>query len=598
MVTRRDVLRGLGVGALVTAASDTKASVNGTVNTLTPPSLGPFSPDPNGQDCETVFPRSIIHVDDLPLEPDYIVGAQHCGISVTNPDGSANGWTSFQLTEPERIIDEPKAPLDDADTRALREAGALPPLARPTPVLLERYKRIESGFSFEPLAISDHYIPLHVEPLLDQSADLLDRAIRDRASWDDLSGKWLQSVLTLKEEVAAEQVTARDIDAGALDVAWHQAVGDYRSMHRAIKALDVTTKSLAQADQNDDNYVYARGAIAFISTLLPVPNGSTPFQPNIDGTVRTIWDHMDYYTEKTTNYELKKANFLNFGQEYGYRAQLNGYLERVTAVKADAVYRVKEAEFDRQKFLIKRNFRDMKCLATFSPDGALNYGKRLDASKERFRLDLKTALEKIHAILPGLRDIYGYNEPIPKNYSDLDYFDDVLIWARKTIQWLLRFSRIDQNSAVSISLREQVGEQNWPTAIENGSFEFELPSELFHNMFHVRLRGISAYVEHNIEPKFWIKMSVKPPEKTEVLFLDGSKSVFDQSFLPNILIGRALSRFGARDADVFGVSILHNASPIGSWKAEIIGRQPASADKTQIQDIFLDLLVAYRGEKT
>src|SRR4051794_6360954 len=50
-------------------------------------------------------------------------------------------------------------------------------------------QQIERGFSFATAVQDESLSPLHIEPLIDQAADLFDRAIRDRATWDDLATK-------------------------------------------------------------------------------------------------------------------------------------------------------------------------------------------------------------------------------------------------------------------------------------------------------------------------------------------------------------------------------------------------------------------------
>ena len=58
----------------------------------------------------------------------------------------------------------------------------------------------------------------------------------------------------------------------------------------------------------------------------------------------------------------------------------------------------------------------------------------------------------------GLVKVYGYTTPLPGDPTDLEYFDDCVLWTRQAIDWLVRFSRREQFMILPVSVRNVVGE--------------------------------------------------------------------------------------------------------------------------------------------
>jgi hypothetical protein len=65
-----------------------------------------------------------------------------------------------------------------------------------------------------PTAGLERFRPEDVESLLDQSADLLDRGLRDRAEWYTLSERAFRVALEIKEFQRLEEITTKEINSG------------------------------------------------------------------------------------------------------------------------------------------------------------------------------------------------------------------------------------------------------------------------------------------------------------------------------------------------------------------------------------------------
>ncbi|MCI0538005.1 MAG: hypothetical protein L0Z50_22545 [Verrucomicrobiales bacterium] len=89
--------------------------------------------------------------------------------------------------------------------------------------------RIESGFTFKRNPTDTDFSPLHIEPLLDQAADLLDRGLRDRAVWDDQSVKALELWLELHEYKELDTIHSEEERSGVYEVPWKISNGELRA---------------------------------------------------------------------------------------------------------------------------------------------------------------------------------------------------------------------------------------------------------------------------------------------------------------------------------------------------------------------------------
>src|SRR5262249_27192945 len=75
------------------------------------------------------------------------------------------------------------------------------------------------------------FVYLHVEPLLDQAADLLDRAASNRATYDQLASEMMTQILELKEALELEEIREQEEKDGAYSVGYKRAVADIELEH-------------------------------------------------------------------------------------------------------------------------------------------------------------------------------------------------------------------------------------------------------------------------------------------------------------------------------------------------------------------------------
>jgi hypothetical protein len=475
----------------------------------------------------------------------------------------------------------------------------------------EFLRRIEAGFSFSADASDADFSPLHVEPLLDQAADLFDRGIKDRAIHDDLAAKALELSLELNEYVALDRIHREEEASGLYDVDYKLSIANVNAESGSLASYNRARYwASAGIDQHvaTFNEVYnAHRELAFTNGLVAYTFQDQRFSGyehyNVFGNSWTVSEIALDATEKLANNSLQSTSYSLRIQLEMIDASRRGADQRLPGLQARADWDARNATFRRRRTIVARERQDIRSYAATVGDGILNFAKRTPSLRERFHADFRNALARIKVASTGLRQVYGYGAPLPADEGSLDYYDDCLLWTRQAIHWLIRFSRQEQSAIVPISLREIIGDQAWRQQRRLGRFSFDVSADLFPNLAHVRLRGLSGFVlsddddDTNVEqqrPKLW-RLRAKLPVVGRIIHLDGTEEQIDQSRVPPCLFYRAMRRSYIRDPDVFGASALHNASPIGQWSAVVDGSVPRSRNYDDIRDIELDLFVGFRA---
>lgn len=473
-------------------------------------------------------------------------------------------------------------------------SGALVPFSR----------RIESGFRSKGDALEEEFSLLHVEPLIDQAADLLDRGLRDRAVWDDQAVKWLQLALELGEYKELDVIHADEEGAGLYDVPSKQSIAEYVAEDLNAKYQQVNenmVENLISTYLNvNEIYKVHNAAIksAWLTGCLPYRFDGQVFagyvQHSYAGVSKDVADHAYDAALDLSWHQLMVELGSQRLQKEVFDTLTEVSKRRLPGLKAKSDWDSLNANFMRRRTLVARKYQDIKSRAATEVDGLLNYQKRLVPLKERFHSDFNYALRRLTAVRQGLSIIFGYNEPFPSDANAIDYFDKCLQWTRSAVQWLIRFSRQDQSLVLPISLRTLLGDTVYKQQRETGLWEVVLDENLFPDLRHVRLRGITVFVEgDDATNKLW-QMTARPPLQSSFSHLSNKSVKIDQSQIPVCRLGRITGRDSRREPDVVGMSSLYNASPIGTWGVRVNGSVPAEKlDK--LKDVVIDLHLAYRS---
>lgn len=466
------------------------------------------------------------------------------------------------------------------------------------------FKRIEAGFTYSKTASDTDFQPLHVEPLLDQAADLLERAIRERGQWDEIAAKAVQLSLELSEYQALDAIHKEEEAAGVYLLDSKTSAADLTADGGFVSSMNSAASQQGTVESHIDDTTQHYGLLnaemkaawtgALPSYLLSGSTvGSYPSYKYGDENL-PVYDHQYNAARTKFWFEHKISSFSAGAQKHAYIASKQAVELRLDAVRYKDAWNGKNVGFRKRRTIAARNIQDIKAKLATDADGVLNYAKRLPAIRKRFQDDFRNALARMNAAQSGIVQLFDFPTPIPTNTGSIDYFDDCLAWCREAIHWLVRFSRREQNSVLTLSLRDLLGEDAWKNLIKDRKATFNVPADQFADMRCVRLRGLGACVVPETaaaRTPIW-RMRCTVPEAGAYTQLDGSAVSIDQTAVPSVRFGRVTTRQALRETDVLGASALLNASPIGSWTITL----DSAIGEAALADIEFDLHIAFRVE--
>jgi hypothetical protein len=460
-------------------------------------------------------------------------------------------------------------------------------------------QRIELGFQRTPSAF--HAVPyMHVEPLLDQAADLLDRGIRERSVWDQTAAEALESILEMREFVELDKIHVEEEQAGLYDTSWKESNSNFWAFSYESSANMRTAEQQSEyASDLFHAYQHPRRYRAMMQAWLsPMPlsgdldKSTYRKYTTSDGEVGTLPEQLVRLAGDAALDEIgRDYRVASSDSRQGYAAA-NAAAARKCGIGMRALWEKKNAGFARRRALVSRGSHELRAKALLDGDGVLNRAKRLGAIRTRFFADFNEALARLEVVRTGLRVIYGYDDPFPTNPKSINYFDECLAWTRRAVEWLVRFARTEQSTIYSISIRHLLGEPGWASCVAANEWRFRLEPSDFSTNRHLRIRGLSLTCELAGSTPQSGAFVITIPRAATSIHLDDSIHSLDQREIPVVRVGRVFSRSSPRESDVQGSSMLHNCSPLGEWLIQrpTTRLQPDSA----VQDITLDVVLAYR----
>jgi hypothetical protein len=481
----------------------------------------------------------------------------------------------------------------------------------------------------------------HAEVLIQQAANLLDRGLRARAEWDELSIRAFDLVLDLKEYVEMEQIHDEESKAGYYEWPAKEAKlleeAELYSQQEAEEAEKGLT-ALVKYREGEKNKVLTHVKRAAHLSPFPVLFYDRPSQrhadirgENSEGMVNdslTTWQyetdgevgeyHPHEVLEKAAEVQTKYAFEI---QDLETRAHINSLILAKKAAKArkDAANVRADWEDKNKKFSLARTkltieLQHMRAAAANTEGGALHYKERMDPLWNRFEHDFRQATTMMEVAAKGLREIYGYKEALPsdpfppkENVTPRRFYDACIIWVRNALSFLASFSQKEQTYIQPISLRRILPVAQWEGGKQQGEWkltitEQHLKETYAKDLFHVRLRGLNVFVMHKDANSVW-QVILRAPMKGTSRHLPGqlenNKPVIldlDQSKVPICLIGRVMGRSSPRDPDLVGLSSQYNISPFGEWSVKVSQKDLLGNLSSEIEDIHLDLHLAFLSE--
>lgn len=485
--------------------------------------------------------------------------------------------------------------------------------------LNQKFFAIDTDFKFNAEDKDKEYSIFHVEYLLDHAADLLDRGIRDRAEWNELAVKAFNLGAELTQFFELDKVHQEEIKAGFYSLPYEESVAEADAENASASKNRTAYDKLNDicgnkfSDKEIDRQKALAGIQGTVSKLATYAKQSDETRSleymdlGRDGVFpegsQAISTQAQIIAEYITdaNMQLEKDSYLS--QKDSADAVASASKIRAETLEKRKVYEEKNIQFRRNRTEISKNIQELRAKAATSTKGILNYVERMTPIKNRFDRDFREAIACLIPAYEGLTKIYGYNgAPLPSTDST-HFFDDSLLWVRDAINWIVRFTQRDQNYVLSISVK--ILSNDWEQGKQNGKWTFEIPTnfefaddnDFYKGQRHVRMRGVSAFVETSNDNAGVWQVMIIPPKTSTCTHLSGDDEALDQTDVPPCRLGRVSNRDNVREIDVAGVSTLHNISPFGKWEITLSNISRLSSAVQEIEDIQIDMHFAIRASK-
>jgi hypothetical protein len=400
----------------------------------------------------------------------------------------------------------------------------------------------------------------HVESLVNQIADLADRALKDRADYYAMKSRLDLYEIDRYESERRIALLEKQIQDGMFTIEGIRLDQEIKERTRLKmqfgKVTQHTNEAIAGTSGRDWSLAWAR------------------------------------------QYEAQIAESMN-DLEIFLNQQQRSWETKNDAIRTISVVDLKEVEKRRQALL----------------GSSLGWDFMIQATLRRIEADMWHMRDRLTAAQNGLDEIYDYfaatgTTPLilPAPWS-LKIVDTVVAWVREVIRWLTAFGQLDQAWTVTLSIRELVGDTNFKKAV-NGTApavcEFVLPEARFQSHAFARLRGMALFVDApNLTGPMKARVDlpkhavIRRPQVATLVRLRQADIVshpINQEDLPSCHFGRVEPRGMPRAPEIVGLVSLMNASPISdqtagttdnTWRLELYPFQ--QAELKTCRDIHLEL---------
>lgn len=404
----------------------------------------------------------------------------------------------------------------------------------------------------EPVAKPDvprrYFSPWQVESLLNQAQDLLERNLRERTLYEDLRAREITQRLDMFVTEAQLASTKKRLDAKAHLLAEQIAKGEHDAHAQYAKDAD-----------DDADMMRGWAEITRINKYL---KDEVFPEAKEDARVSRHLHAPDWY--KTAREHQKDIDMV-----------------------APMSKRQRLAEADREQveetYLSLRQAQNDRVAAADDPSGALNLADRFAVLGRQLVMDLSDARARADAAQRGLVTYFGYGRRLTDvSLSGKETVNELSVWVRSAISWLVAFGHSDQAVTATVSLRRLVGEAEWNSAMFNlvkaGQAKISVRWNADGQGFllpYARLTGISSIFVGGNESDI-LRLNLDVPSMA-VSWQTDLKGPIRDVVVPqsaSVLLGRVLSSRSPRQAEICGAISLRNLSPLsakkdGEWRIEV-----------------------------
>lgn len=396
----------------------------------------------------------------------------------------------------------------------------------------------------------DSLVTIHrVEQNLDEAIRYSQTCLQLRWEYMELAKQRNDTRFKGEEFLRLDLVHQEEVKAGLYTLPWHEAADDQEALKTANEHLSNQASVISDLfDTNAGGSEYASlmtdAKLAdYVQTVAQIARDSTA------GPKNDIFNG----THSTTDYRMR-LEFANWSQLLvGVRATQAQLQGKLNSAKRKEDYLEKDVRFKAQRAAISRQLAYLQLAEHCRPGSAINYDERLHEHGQLFRSNLRMMVQRIKALLGGLRDIYGIEIALGEIATG-HVLDGCAMWLLDAQDRFGKYKRSSRLSVTSVTSGKVLSKANGNTI--KFSAEIDVDLNLISGSRHL-LRGIS--IEYNGDHKRAINLIVVPPADSYTALSNNEDSKM-------LMVGRVYPSTAALDQKPQHTDVLWNGSPNGKWQ--------------------------------
>jgi hypothetical protein len=441
---------------------------------------------------------------------------------------------------------------------------------------------------------------LHVEPLLDQAREYLERAIADRARFNDLATKAFRLRLEIEEFTRLDKIHTDEVGAGAYTVPYQASAKETDADSTASKfssnALATSKRYLSYLADKFNEIVNLRRFLSFVNAGPVESFDGDYYTYSLPADYGGVQDKLHQSSDLETRLAETEETIRSFGaqlQDASVGGQAAALQSKAAAGQIKTEWLLRNIEFRTRRYEVAKILNQHKILAAVKSGGNLNYMEQMRAVEARANANLNAAFARLTASIEVLGELYGFREPLPSYSTDHQIIDECYLWTFRATDWVLRLARSEQNSVVQVSVRRMVSAAHWANGIRSGHLTIPIRDEQLAGLRYARLRGVAGWVLLS-QLRGSFSATLTPPTRQIYIVDDERHLDLGDEISPKIRLGRMIAYEPGNSADIVGAVVLHNRALLGEWLIELQGYSTGQVQSASIEDVLLDFHIAYR----
>ncbi|MFN3213007.1 MAG: hypothetical protein ACE37M_07880 [Henriciella sp.] len=446
-----------------------------------------------------------------------------------------------------------------------------------------------------PPALSPNQFEFH----LDEAADLLDRVLANRGTYDALAASSYEQRVRVNHAAARIKTINSELKNKMYE-------DEYRRLYKIWEAEKSATASIKNQISRLKNYKKKYLTLRMkwdheAAIAEPANMGGWPlYYLKLNG--RKLAEAAIFNRKKGrfSSTEIDAKDYLTrTGEQRAWRTWMDWVVQHKSSLAnlvealdtqnkrldqaftaADDAHRKGQATKDN---LIAERARNASIIeGSTSGSKPLHYEKRLLGLEKRIHFDFGEAIERMKSARTGMLSMLDEVDKLPTNKENDVFYDNCLLWVRQHISRVNSFLQKDKEARVPISLRALIPEE-FP--VSNRKIWWpEIDETHFSGMKNLRIRAVTAFVvsEESSSGPFQIRLTHSPNDPNSPGAI----------LLPNITLNSS-----RESVELLGAKTLRNLNPMVEWKVELLGYvsdQPDTQSMPNVHDVVLEIVLAYQ----